>query len=195
MADREKKTSLVEGLSPIQAAVLAVLLENPTHGYDIAKQINRRMGASWRVDPKHIYAVLDKLEKAGLVLRSQERTIDDPRHSRGVYYLTDAGEQTRRAWLITPPTVSILRTDIHTRLAFATKEEIPELLRALNERRVDLIEEIEENAQTETPGIAWLDTIMSLYRSAVDKRLKAEAEWIGEACLVLEAVAAEQRKR
>jgi hypothetical protein len=87
-----------------------------------------------------------------------------------------------------------VRADIHARLAFATEEEIPELLRALHEWRVDLIEEIEENAETETPRVSWLGTIMSLYRSAVDKRLKAEVEWVGETCRVLEEVMVEQHQ-
>jgi DNA-binding PadR family transcriptional regulator len=186
-----KRASLVEGRSPVKAAALAVLLEGPTYGYDVAKRINRRMGASWHVQAKHIYPVLKQLEEAGLV-RSEEREIDDPPYSRRFYHPTDLAVQARRDWLITPPATSILRADIHARLAFSFDEDIPELLRALNELRVDLIEEIEENAETETPRASWLGTIMSLYRSAVDKRLKAEVEWVGEACRALEEVVAEQ---
>jgi DNA-binding PadR family transcriptional regulator len=193
MAEKKEKTAaLVEGRSPIKAAALAVLLEGPTHGYEVAKRINRRMGASWHVQAKHIYPVLKQLEEAGLV-RSEEREIDEPPYSRRVFHPTDIGEQARRDWLVTPPAASVLRADIHARLAFSSDEDIPELLRALNELRVDLIEEIEENAETETPRVSWLGTIMSLYRSAVDKRLNAEVEWVGEACRALEEVAADQR--
>jgi hypothetical protein len=92
---------------------------------------------------------------------------------------------------VTPPAASTLRADIHTRLAFAGEEEMPELLRALNEFRIDLISEIEENAETETPRVSWLGTVMSLYRSAVDRRLNAELEWVAEACHVLEEASSE----
>lgn len=194
MVDKKEKTaSLVEGRSPVKAAALAVLLEGPTYGYDVAKRINRRMGASWHVQAKHIYPVLKQLEAAGLV-RSEEREIDEPPYSRRFYHPTDRAVQARQDWLVTPPAASVLRADIHARLAFSSDENIPELLRALNELRVDLIEEIQENAETETPRVSWLGTIMSLYRSAVDKRLKAEVEWVGEACRALEEVVAEQRE-
>ncbi len=189
---REKRASLVEGRSPVKAAALAVLLEGPTYGYEVAKRINRRMGSSWQVQQKHIYTVLKQLEDAGLVW-SERQPIDDPPYWRRFYHPTDAAEEARREWLVTPPASSILRADIHARLAFSGDEDIPALLRALEQWRVDLLEEIEENASTETPRVSWLGTIMSLYRSAVDKRLKAEVEWVGEACRTLEAAEAEYR--
>lgn len=193
MMDREKSASLVEGRSPVKAAALAVLLEGPTYGYEVAKRINRRMGASWHVQPKHIYPVLKQLEADGLV-RSQSKPVDGPPYSRQFYYPTDQAVRARREWLTTPPVASVMRADIHARLAFSTEDEIPELLRALNEWRVDLLEEIQENVETETPRVSWLGTIMSLYRSAVDKRLKAELEWVGEACRALEETLAAQRQ-
>jgi DNA-binding PadR family transcriptional regulator len=192
-AKTRREGSLVEGMTPVKAAALAVLLEDPTYGYEVAKRINRRMGASWHVQAKHIYTVLKQLEGAGLVW-SEERPIDDPPYSRRFFHPTDEAVLARREWLIAPPAASIVRADIHARLAFATEEEIPELLRALDELRVDLIEEIEDNAETETPRVSWLGTTMSLYRSAVDKRLKAEVEWVGEACRALEEVVAEQQR-
>lgn len=189
-----RTASLVAGRSPIKAVALAVLLESPTYGYKVAKRIECRMGPSWRLQPKHIYPVLKQLEDDGLVW-SEQQGIDDPPYSRRFFYPTDSAEQTRRDWFITPPAASILRADIHARLAFCTEEEIPVLLRALNEWRVDLLEQIEKNAETEMSMVPWLDTIISLYRLAVDKRLKAEVEWVGEACRALEEVLAEQRQR
>lgn len=191
MTSRQNAT-LVEGRSPLKAAVLAVLLEGPTYGYDVAQQINRRMGASWHVQPKHIYKLLEQLEKVGLVWH-EDRPIDvhpDTKPKR-YYYASDDAVRARREWLVTPPATSILRADIHTRLAFCNEEEIPELLRALDEYRIDLIEEVEGNAETETPR-AWLGTVMNLYRLAVDKRLKAELEWVAEACRTLEEAVAEK---
>lgn len=191
MTDQQKAT-LVEGRSPLKAAVLAVLLlEGPTYGYDIAQRINRRMGSSWHVQAKHIYKLLEQLEKAGLVWH-EDRPIDAYPHVQRYYHASDEAARARREWLVTPPAASILRADIHTRLAFCAEGDIPELLRALNEYRIDLIEQVEENAETETPRVSWLGTVMSLYRSAVDKRLKAELEWVAEACRALEEAVAEK---
>lgn len=174
----------------MKAAILAVLLEGPTYGYDVAQRINRRMGASWHVQPKHIYKLIGQLEQAGLV-EHEERPIAVHPYKRRYFHATEEAVRARREWLVMPPAASTLRADIHTRLAFSTAEDIPELLRALNELRIDLIAEIEENAETETPRVSWLGTVMSLYRTSVDKRLKAELEWVGEACGALEEALAE----
>lgn len=178
-------------MSPVKAAALAVLLDSPTYGYEVARRINRRMGPSWHVQAKHIYKVLEQLERAGLVWH-ENRPIDDPPYSRRFFHPTDEALQARHEWLTTPPAGSIVRADIHARLAFSTEQEIPELLGALDALRVDLLEEIEENAEAETPRVSWLGTVMSLQRSGVDKRLRAEIKWVGEACRALEQVLSEQ---
>jgi DNA-binding PadR family transcriptional regulator len=187
MADRgNSKKATLDGKSPIRAAVLAALIEAPGHGWDVARRANLRMGSSWRVEPKHIYPYLERLEADGLV-RSEQKTSKRPPYIRDVYFSTEKGEQARRDWLAARPKSSVFRTDLHVRLAFSTEEDIPDLLRALAERRLDLLEEMEENAAGETPRLSYVGTIISLQCSAVEKRLTAEVEWIEEARLELEA--------
>src|SRR6202161_3433974 len=184
----------LEGKSPVKAAALAVLLEAPGHGYDVARRINRRMGNSWDVNEKHIYSILKQLERAGLV-RSEEGSTQDPPYWRRVYHPTDRAEQARREWLATPPEMSFVRSDIHARFAFSSEADAPELLGALDRYRNDLLEAIEANAETETPRVSWLGRVISLSRLAVDQRLKPELEWIGEAHRELEGVIAERSTR
>jgi DNA-binding PadR family transcriptional regulator len=195
MADRSTgKEATLDGKSPIRAAVLAALIEAPGHGWDVALRASRRMGSSWRVEPKHIYPYLERLEAAGLVRSEREPSKRSP-YIRDVYHPTEKGEQARREWLAAPPTKSNIRTDLQVRLAFSNEEDIPDLLRALSERRLDILEEIEENAAGETPRVSYLGTIISLQCSSVDKRLKAEMEWIDEAGRELEALREKRPRR
>jgi DNA-binding PadR family transcriptional regulator len=187
MVDRRtSKEAALDGKSPIRTAVLAVLIEQPGHGWDVARRASRRMGSSWRVDPKHIYPYLERLEREGLV-RSQKEQSERPPYVRDVYYPTAKGEEARREWLAAPLTTGVMRTDLEVRLGFSTEEDIPDLLRALAERREEILEEIEENAASDTVRVSYLATIINLQRSSVDKRLKAEMEWIEEARKELEA--------
>jgi DNA-binding PadR family transcriptional regulator len=187
MADRKtSKEATLDGKSPIRAAVLAVLIEQPSHGWDVARRASRRMGSSWRVDPKHIYPYLERLEREGLV-RSQKEQFERQPYVRDVYYPTAKGEEARQEWLAAPLTTGVTRTDLEVRLGFSTEEDIPDLLRALAERREGILEEIEENAASHTVRVSYLATIINLQRSSVDKRLKAEMEWIEEARKELEA--------
>ncbi len=195
MADRRtSKEVALGGKSPVRAAVLAVLIEAPGHGWDVARRASRRMGSSWRLDAKHIYPYLKRLEADGLV-RSERESSERPPYLLDVYYPTEKAEQARREWLATPPSSGIIRTDLQVRLAFSSEEDIPDLLRALAERRIDILEEIEENAACETARVSYVGTIIGLQCSSVDKRLKAEVEWIDEASQELEALREKQPRR
>ncbi len=187
MADRRNsKTATLDGKSPIRAAILAALIEAPGHGWDVARRASLRMGSSWRVEAKHVYPYLKGLEAAGLIRAERESSEHKP-YVLDVYHPTEKGEQARRDWLATRPTRSTIRTDLQARLGFSNEEDIPELLRALAERRLDILEEIEENEACETPRVSYVGTIISLQCAAVDKRLKAEMEWINGVRQELEA--------
>lgn len=187
MADRRTSKEVGhDGKSPIRAAILAALIEAPGHGWDVARRASLRMGSSWRVEPKHVYPYLKRLLAAELV-RIEREPSDRPPYVLDVYYPTEKGKQARQAWLAARPRTNVVRGDLNVRLGFSTEEDIPELLRAFAQRRLDILEEIEDNAAHETSRVSYVGTIISLQCSAVDKRLKAEMEWIDEACRELEA--------
>jgi DNA-binding PadR family transcriptional regulator len=195
MADQgNKQGTKLGGKSPIRAAVLAALIEAPAHGWDVARRANLRMGSAWRVDPKHIYPYLERLEADGLV-RSEQETFKRAPYVRDVYYPTEKGKQARREWLAARPKTNAVRNELYVRLGFSTEEDIPDLLRALAERRLDVLEEMEENAACDTPRVSYMGTVISLQCSAVDRRLTAEKEWLDEARAELEERHEAQLKR
>jgi DNA-binding PadR family transcriptional regulator len=68
----------------IRLAVLALLAEQPRHGYEIIQEINERTQGSWRPSPGSVYPTLQQLADEGLVL------IEDSDGRRTVA-LTEAG--------------------------------------------------------------------------------------------------------
>ena len=70
----------------VRSAVLALLAEEPMHGYQIIQEIDRRSGGSWKPSPGSVYPTLQQLEDEGLV-RAQEQD------GRRVYRLTDEGQR------------------------------------------------------------------------------------------------------
>ncbi len=170
----------LDGKAPIKAAALAVLLEEgPMHGYGVAVGINKRMGR-WAVKPKHIYDPLKQLETAGLVGHRKE-AIAEPPGFRKVFYASDAARKARDDWFDSRPALSVLRADIHARLAFSTEDDLPDLLRALGEYRADLLEAIEENElMWAAPKDTWLGFVIGHLRTEVDKQCKAEIEWVND---------------
>ena len=70
----------------VRSAVLALLAEEPMHGYQIIQEIGRRSGGAWKPSPGSVYPTLQQLEDEGLV-RAQEQD------GRRVYRLTDEGRR------------------------------------------------------------------------------------------------------
>ena len=68
----------------IRAAVLALVAEEPRHGYEIIQEIGRRTGGVWHPSPGSVYPTLSQLEDEGLVRVEQSE-------GRRVVHLTEEG--------------------------------------------------------------------------------------------------------
>ncbi|RSD21440.1 PadR family transcriptional regulator [Amycolatopsis eburnea] len=71
---------------PVRPAVLALLAEEPMHGYQLMQEIRRRTNERWRPSPGSVYPILQQLEDEGLV-----HTVETG--GRRVAELTDAGRE------------------------------------------------------------------------------------------------------
>ena len=70
----------------VRAAILALLAEEPMHGYQLMQEIAQRSDGVWKPSAGSVYPALAQLEDEGLV-----RQEDDG--GRKVFTLTDAGRQ------------------------------------------------------------------------------------------------------
>ena len=75
------------GRGDIRAAILALLAEEPMHGYQIIQELAERTGGVWRPSPGSVYPTLQLLEDEELV----RETASDS--GKRVYELTDAGRE------------------------------------------------------------------------------------------------------
>ncbi len=70
----------------IRLAVLALLSEQPRHGYEIIQEIAERTSGAWRPSPGSVYPAIQQLEDEGLV-RTEEAD------GRRTVHLTESGQQ------------------------------------------------------------------------------------------------------
>lgn len=84
------------GRDEVRTLVLHVLLREPSHGYAIARAVERGSGELLRLGEGTLYPVLRALEQDGLVVSEWETLDAGP--ARKVYRITTAGraECTRR---------------------------------------------------------------------------------------------------
>ena len=94
---REGITAVKRG--KVRPLILAVLHDQPMHGYQVMQELEARTGGRWRPSAGTIYPTLQQLEDEGLVQAHPEED------GRRVYRLTDAGREaadasplTRHPW-------------------------------------------------------------------------------------------------
>jgi PadR family transcriptional regulator, regulatory protein PadR len=94
----DQERELLKGNTP--ALVLAVLRDQPLHGYAIAREIERRSGDALRCKEGTLYPALHSLEEDGFIQGEWQR--EGGKRERKVYTLTQSGvaelERRTRTW-------------------------------------------------------------------------------------------------
>ncbi|GLY67097.1 PadR family transcriptional regulator [Amycolatopsis taiwanensis] len=80
----------------VRAAILALLAEQPRHGYEIISEIAERSGGFWRPSPGSVYPTLQLLADEGLVTSRDEG-------GKKLFELTEAGRTTAESQEGAPP--------------------------------------------------------------------------------------------
>lgn len=75
----------------IRAAILALLAEEPMHGYQVIQELTERTEGVWRPSPGSVYPTLQQLEDEELIVPAASET------GKRVYQLTDAGREAAAA--------------------------------------------------------------------------------------------------
>lgn len=82
----EKRAGTRMGRGDVRTAVLALLLEQPMHGYQVIREIEKRSGGSWKPSAGSVYPTLQLLADEGLISAEES-------NGRKTYQLTDAGQE------------------------------------------------------------------------------------------------------
>lgn len=93
----------------VRFGLLALLAEQPTHGYQLKTAFERRTGGSWALNIGQVYTTLQRLERDGFVRseppagrRGSEADSDPPASDRTDYRITAAGREQLGAWFASP---------------------------------------------------------------------------------------------
>lgn len=85
--------------STVNWAVLGLVIEKPSYGYELSQRFERRFGELLRVGTSHIYAALNSLEKEGLIEPLPSEHGMRRRQPKIHYRATAAGARAYRGWL------------------------------------------------------------------------------------------------
>lgn len=127
---------------PVQHAVLALLESGESYGYELRARFEEAVGPQWGdLSIGHLYQVLDRLERDGLVTSRGVAQHDRP--DRVVYRMTAAGRASLDEWLETPfVRQSGYRDDFFLKLFAAARQGTARLARVIAIQRAAYVAEL-----------------------------------------------------
>jgi DNA-binding PadR family transcriptional regulator len=159
----------------LRAGLLAIVLERPGHGYELANRLADRLGGAWFVVRKDIYRLLESLESEGLVSLREEKE-SGRRRARLVYHPTALTEGALVAWMETLIPKEPMRASIRAKVAVARERDARTLLLALRGYERECLMQLQLVPAAPTVP-SWRGLLVDCAREAVDMQLRCEVEW------------------
>ena len=172
----------------LKHAVLALIVERRSYGYELVQRFEERVGPGWQLNPSAVYPALDQLERGGLITGTARHS-GTRRSPRIVYAATTAGEAALETWLrATDAPPEPVRADLHLRLAFSRHEHRAALARQLaaDERACAALLARYPRPRPGRSAGAGTAVADALVDDAVVTRLRAEIAWLAHARAAIE---------
>jgi DNA-binding PadR family transcriptional regulator len=190
---QEREQEKRQGPSSLTTAVLAAVVAQSNHGWELAAWLNRRMAPMWQFDRRRVYEVLSSLEADGLVWSEVVRDDTAPGGHKRVFHATLRGIETCSAWLQEGGLeLEPMRGDIHAWLLLSRFEEAPELLAKLAELEQDCMEKAEAIKEPPGSSVGWGERMFRQHLAAIREQYLCELRCIGRARREIEEYLADQ---
>lgn len=175
-SDAADRAGWMQGSSTsLRAGLLAIVLERPGHGYELANRLAERLGGAWSIVRKDVYRLLESLEGDGLVSLREEKE-QGRRRTRLVYYPTALTEAALVEWMETLVPREPMRASIRAKVAVARPQDARTLLLALREYERECLMQLQ--LVPAAPAVpSWKGLLVDCAREAVDMQLRCEVEW------------------
>jgi DNA-binding PadR family transcriptional regulator len=142
----------------LRYAILTLLAENASTGYDLSKAFSASVTYVWPAQQSQVYPELHRLEREGLVEATTIEQTGKP--DKRVYNMTADGRRALEEWIVTPPDPPAFRDAFQLRALNFGRINIDQALKLLAQQKAHLmgrIETLEQAAQLleatgHTPG-------------------------------------------
>jgi DNA-binding PadR family transcriptional regulator len=167
----------------IQHAVLALLADRPSYGYELKSAFEAAIGPQWgQLNIGHLYQILDRLGRDGLVVT--ERQPQPVKPDRRMHAITPAGRAELAQWLAAPsPRSGGFRDDFFLKVTAAARSGSAEVVRTvLANQRGYLLRELRNLGALRRDAD---DPVVGLLLSAASRHVEADLAFLDDAEAVL----------
>lgn len=161
----------------VRDAVLALLSQSASYGYQLKLEFERRTGSTWVVNVGQIYQTLDRLERDGLV---EHLGVDEDGHQ--LVAATHAGRESARQWFSQPlARPDAPRNDLAMKIALAATLDGVDVYDVIQTQRLAVIARLQELTRSKA-AVSDPDSPEELaWQLSVDAeifRAESEARWL-----------------
>jgi PadR family transcriptional regulator, regulatory protein AphA len=158
--------------NPAEYLVLGVLAGGNLHGYDLYHYLEDNLGLIWALGRSQTYALLSRMEQAGLV--AHQRQAQEKRPDRKNFSLTPAGRKIFNQWVKAPVEhMRDLRLEFLAKIYFLEKDDrksVKKLIEGQQEVCREKLSRMEERKRSAPTGLERLtyDFRLSQARAALE---------------------------
>lgn len=164
----------------IKHALLALLAQQPSHGYELKKRFDEALGPYWPLQQAQVYNNLRSLEKSGLV-ELDARVVQANLPDQKRYRLTASGHKELAEWLAAPVhSTRKLKDEFYLKLVVLaavvrSPGQLAELLWQQRKLNLEHLRELEEAlAEVEEVG----DMVMASLLEGAILHAEADLAWL-----------------
>jgi DNA-binding PadR family transcriptional regulator len=180
-------------LSSAAWLVLALLIEQPSHGYEISQRYQRRFGSFIPLSVPRVYGALDRLRDAGMTepVATRAKSASKQQRMRRSYRATAEGTEAYRRWLGEQMRDDPRRPQLLGRIVSAGLLGIDALLDVIDRYQRECMEELTAlpaaSERLEGGSVSLEEVTESLVLDQQRRELRARNDWAAHARQVLEA--------
>jgi PadR family transcriptional regulator AphA len=171
----QRGAALERRISANDAAVLGLLMDGVSSGYDLNKRIHGSVGFFWTPAKSHVYATLARLVDAGFA--TARAVPQETRPDKQLYRVTPRGRRAFLDWLANAPLEPArFKNSFLLKIFFGRHLEPTRLIEHIEEGRADVQEElsqleaIEKTIDRERNFHGWLTLTYGLERDRATVR-------------------------
>jgi DNA-binding PadR family transcriptional regulator len=165
----------------VRMGLLALLAEQPSHGYQLKAAFEARTGGVWSLNVGQVYTTLDRLGAEGLVEPMEIETAEGEGRDRRPWRITRDGKEALEAWFDEPAVEPVpAREEFLVKVLLAFGGSNAEALAIIDRQRVELYRLLQDarRAHPAPTGDATSDLAAVLMAEAVTSRREADLRWL-----------------
>ena len=163
----------------LEFAVLGLLHEGPTHGYDLRRRLNTALGPFRALSYGTLYPALRSLLERGLIAEAEDPAAVG-RRKRVVYELTAAGKEQFSDLVARTDSSAYDDDGFDVRFAFFARTERDVRIRILEGRRSRLEEDLERVRDTAVRRRERMDAYTAALQQHGEETTEREVRWLSE---------------